>query len=367
MGRKKEMKELASIIKNFRKGELDVKLDEEHVERWLSQFSEESQDVILAETTRIFSRWYFNRDYIKNEFLDKVIDELMQRYSFQSIDDLCNNVVFISMQKIGQSQKILVDMLEKCLAKKYDVSLQKKATDGQRIFVYLDDGLYSGKRAQKELLPLIEELPEGCTLDAFFMLVYFGSFRYVEKQIKDKFENKKINLNMFFRNGLETDKYIEYTDWGYNYNTHQEHLWPSHQLRSIPEFAQYGDWVVQELQSRESKAVKYVYRSGLWENDAGIFSSVQNRNIVEREFFLQGLKIYESLSEPKGKYPLGYNTYPSFGFGSFCASDLNISNTCPLVLWWGNLEKHGDALDSWYPLLLRRTNPKADGMEPCAW
>ena len=187
MGRKKEMKELASIIKNFRKGELDVKLDEEHVERWLSQFSEESQDVILAETTRIFSRWYFNRDYIKNEFLDKVIDELMQRYSFQSIDDLCNNVVFISMQKIGQSQKILVDMLEKCLAKKYDVSLQKKATDGQRIFVYLDDGLYSGKRAQKELLPLIEELPEGCTLDAFFMLVYLGSFRYVEKQIKDKF------------------------------------------------------------------------------------------------------------------------------------------------------------------------------------
>lgn len=335
MGRKKETKELASIIKNFRKGELDVKLDEEHVERWLSQFSEESQDVILAETTRIFSRWYFNRDYIKNEFLDKVIDELMQRYSFQSIDDLCNNVVFISMQKIGQSQKILVDMLEKCLAKKNDVSLQKKA--------------------------------EGCTLDAFFMLVYLGSFRYVEKQIKDKFENKKINLNMFFRNGLETDKYIEYIDWGYNYNAHQEHLWPSHQLRSIPEFAQYGDWVVQELQSRESKAVKYVYRSGLWENDAGIFSSVQNRNIVEREFFLQGLKIYESLSEPKGKYPLGYNTYPSFGFGSFCASDLNISNTCPLVLWWGNLEKHGDALDSWYPLLLRRTNPKADGMEPCAW
>lgn len=34
---------------------------------------------------------------------------------------------------------------------------------------------------------------------------------------------------------------------------------------------------------------------------------------------------------------MGYNLTPSFGFGSFCATDLNISNTCPIVLWWGNV------------------------------
>ena len=30
-----------------------------------------------------------------------------------------------------------------------------------------------------------------------------------------------------------------------------------------------------------------------------------------------------------------------------CATEMNISNTCPLVLWWGI---------NWYPLLPRRTN-----------
>lgn len=37
---------------------------------------------------------------------------------------------------------------------------------------------------------------------------------------------------------------------------------------------------------------------------------------------------------------------------------MNISNTCPLVLWWGNNTDKGDVLDAWYPLLPRRVNPR---------
>ncbi len=39
---------------------------------------------------------------------------------------------------------------------------------------------------------------------------------------------------------------------------------------------------------------------------------------------------------------------------------MNISNTCPLVLWWGNNKDKGNALDSWYPLLPRRVNGSAE-------
>ena len=39
-----------------------------------------------------------------------------------------------------------------------------------------------------------------------------------------------------------------------------------------------------------------------------------------------------------------------------CAFDMNISNACPLVLWWGNTEKKENILDNWYPLLPRRVN-----------
>lgn len=77
---------------------------------------------------------------------------------------------------------------------------------------------------------------------------------------------------------------------------------------------------------------------------------------MEREFLLKGIEIIKSCDSTKGMYPLGYNLWPSFGFGSFTANDMNISNTCPLILWWGNNLKLGNALDAWYPLLPRRVN-----------
>ena len=66
---------------------------------------------------------------------------------------------------------------------------------------------------------------------------------------------------------------------------------------------------------------------------------------------MKGIKLLNRVGDNKGLYPLGYNVFPSLGYGSFCATDLNISNTCPLVLWW--------SLD-WYPLLPRRANGVED-------
>lgn len=352
MGRNKDVEKLASIIKDFRKGELDIKLDEAHVEKWLTQFSKESQDVILKETTHIFSELYFNKDDIKEGFLDKVITYLMQKYS------PCENVVFVSMQESGHSQRILVDMLEKRVQKKCGFSIQREVTNKSQTIVYLDDGLYTGSTAKKELLSLIKGLPANCSIVVFFMIAHSSSLWYVKKVVLPEAKKKNISVEIFPKICLETNKHS---------SNHQEHLWPSSSLRSIPVFAQYGDCVEEALRSINSPAINYVYRKGIWNDDEGIFSSVKNRNIVEQEFFLKGLKIYQSMSDPKGKYPLGYNTYASFGFGSFCASDLNIPNTCPLVLWWGNVRTCGDALDNWYPLLPRRTNLTADGMEACAW
>ena len=77
-------------------------------------------------------------------------------------------------------------------------------------------------------------------------------------------------------------------------------------------------------------------------------------DIVEEEFLKKGIAITKNIQDHKGLYPLGYNLTPSFGFGSFCATDLNISNTCPIVLWWGNVIEKGNELDCWYPLLPRR-------------
>lgn len=52
--------------------------------------------------------------------------------------------------------------------------------------------------------------------------------------------------------------------------------------------------------------------------------------------------------------------WPSFGLGTFCAFEMNISNTAPLALWWGHNKIEGDCLDDWYPLLPRRVKSTSD-------
>lgn len=101
--------------------------------------------------------------------------------------------------------------------------------------------------------------------------------------------------------------------------------------------------------------VYYCFRNAGYQYTEGIFS---NRDIVEEEFLKKGIVITENIQDHKGLYPLGYNLTPSFGFGSFCATDLNISNTCPIVLWWRNVIEKGNELDCWYPLLTRRISDK---------
>ena len=88
---------------------------------------------------------------------------------------------------------------------------------------------------------------------------------------------------------------------------------------------------------------------------------------LENELAQKGIEITSNLSKENKMYPLGYNLWPSFGFGSFCAFDMNISNSCPLVLWWGNLLNEDNALDNWYPLLPRRSNAESDENDMLDW
>src|SRR5450755_4549701 len=54
---------------------------------------------------------------------------------------------------------------------------------------------------------------------------------------------------------------------------------------------------------------------------------------------------------------LGFMKLISLGFGTFFVTYRNISNNCPLVLWWGDPSYPSThPLGKWYPLFPRRTN-----------
>lgn len=220
-------REIAEIIKGFRQDSIEIEMNQEHVHKWISQFSPDTQNIILEETLHILKEWYFPKDKI-NLFLDKMMDYLKSENENATDEEPMKDIYFWNIQESGKSQS------------------------------------------------------------------------------------------------------------------------------QLPEISAY----VEKLEEIKGKKVYYCFRNAGYKYTAGIFSNLVNRDIVEEEFLKKGIAITQNIQEHKGLYPLGYNLTPSLGFGSFCATDLNISNTCPIVLWWGNVIEKGNELDCWYPLLPRRISAK---------
>ncbi len=357
MNRNDAVAKLASIIKDYRKDELRINLDADHVEKWLSQFTPENQDVILTETLHIFESWYFDNNKIDN-MLDNMVDYLCKKYKVKHTSELFKIISFVNIQEDGASQSFLLSRLIDRIGEQYAVSVKTDISEEISHYVYLDDGLYTGKRSRKDLSDCLYSLSPNTNLDAFYIVAGTRSLQYV-KGVAYKLA-KELNIS------------LEIFAWKLIYNNKSiERVFHQNQLEELYEANHFCLWPIQvdnekiklyyeHLKTLGNNYEKSAYRTSPWRNNKGIFTSVENREIVETEFLIRGIEILEKVNENKGLYPLGFNLWPSFGFGSFCAFNTNISNSCPLVLWWGNLEKNGSVLDYWYPLLPRRTNTETD-------
>ena len=166
MARGEMIAELASIIKDFRKDELDFNLDEAHITRWINQFPNDVKDIILSETVFVFSSWYYNHAKIE-DFFNSVVDCLCKKYGFETAYNLCKHTSFVNVQKTGQSQKRLHHMLRSQLYEQYQITLRSDVSNEISHYVYIDDGLYTGSRARKDLKELIPKLPPRSNLYVF--------------------------------------------------------------------------------------------------------------------------------------------------------------------------------------------------------
>ena len=92
---------------------------------------------------------------------------------------------------------------------------------------------------------------------------------------------------------------------------------------------------------------KYCYRDVRYPIEEHYFTSRENRVSYENILLKYGYKIMQNISGPmaRGLRPLGMTnpSYKTFGTGTHCFVWRNISNTCPLIFWWG-------PDDNWYPL-----------------
>ncbi len=354
---------LAKIIQNYREGELTHSLDASHIERWLSQFDEECQPIILNETLHVFKEWYFDQPRFV-EYYNRIIGILSKKYSLDEIG-LINKAVFISTQRRGRSQCRMVEKLSEIVNSRYGCCIKTQINTTDKIYVYIDDALFTGSHARKDLIEVLCQLPSESDLNVFYLVGATSGLEYSKKEIEKTANERNINTFFYQRFPIETRKYFKVEHDAAGSATlcfaKQQHFWPLRNVLLESDVKEYFDSRIKG----EYRKNKYIFRHGTWEKDSGIFTTSDNRSIIEREFLKKGIIIAKQCRD-NGLYPLGYNCWPSLGFGSFCATFMNISNTCPLVLWWGNIEKKGDILDCWYPLLPRRVNGETYDFEELA-
>lgn len=86
---------------------------------------------------------------------------------------------------------------------------------------------------------------------------------------------------------------------------------------------------------------RFFHRKATQPSQEAFFSSKENRNRLEQIFLDKGIEIINKIQDETTKHkhrPLGktYPSYKTFGTGTLFFTWRNISNTCPIVLWWNN-------------------------------
>lgn len=338
--------QISNHIKNYRPRELSYDLDEGHVERWVSQFGKDVQDVVLQETNTLLSHCYFSKEKIK-QFLFDVI-ECDELWETEDIFTEIQHTQFLDIQSKGSSQSHLLGLLGDLLEENYIVELSTKSTATTTRYVYLDDCLFSGNTLRRDLERWIDSAKDNSLLDIIFLATYSAGEYYIRNKILPELcDPKGIRyriwaLKRFNNNSRDLFNY----DCLWSKETYDDNI--STYIECLNEQAKTNGWQIRSFREKN-------YTSPLYTND--VF-----REIYEKAMLKAGAYIYSCCSHPKPSMrPMGYEFFNSFGFGAFFATYKNISNNCPLAFWWGDASAEDyHPFSKWYPLLPRKVNTNDD-------
>lgn len=330
--RESHIASIAKELKTYRSDELG-ELTEEHVERWIQQFTADHQLAMLEEVEHIFRESFVSEQSIK-EFLKDMIE------TTELVGDepqaFWRSANFLSIQKRGQSQKAMLDIFSNCLVESLGIQMTETGSEDET-FIYLDDITFTGSRVYNDLSEWVKDsAPDRAILHVIVAVKYSGSY-YFENKLREMIgqSSKKIELHYWHWISLENRK---------NQRNASNVLWPTFlpQLDDIQRFiaTHCNDY---PFVPREAK------KEVPWP-----FKTEEGRNIVEQEFLKAGVKIKRMAENTSASLrPLGFSPF-GLGFGAMIATHRNCPNNAPLALWWGDREATSGALN-WYPLLPRKT------------
>ncbi|PKF77331.1 hypothetical protein CW749_22530 [Vibrio sp. vnigr-6D03] len=322
---------ISQIIRNYADNRYGV-YDSVHVNRWIEQFDVNERQLVLEETLHILQSHYIT----KEQFIDFVSTTI----DFDNIhkgnpQQFWGNASLLQIQRNGNSQNELNHIFSSVLQNKYQVGniINKLSQD----YFYVDDFIFSGNRLYDDIRQWIElNNPINCNLN-IVTIGYYTSGQYsTECKLRKLFENRNIKLNFYSYNEHVLENRLSSRD-------SSERFWPT--VRVLE------DATIQAYVANNEP--NFTFRTIIPHKNK-VFSS-ERREQYEKIMLKYGIRI---VGFPRNNNivvkPLGYDTYPTFGFGSAVFTFRNCPNNNPLAFWWGdpNAPKN-HPFSQWYPLLQR--------------
>lgn len=335
-------------LKDYREHENDplVRISKQRIKQWIAQFEENEKLPILTELDAIFKKRYCSKDKLLR-FLESVVNVLTEDYNEPDIKTFLENANFLNLQKDDKSQKIMLSTLDELLKQKYNTDISQCGTSSHKYSIYIDDVLCSGQTLYNEIKDWVKEkfdenkANEKAVQDGSTTLIF--AYIYIHnKNFHKKIAQMKKNISIEFANNLKMYRHIEID------NTHSEEskfefLIPqkdAEQQEIVDYEVQIKDAVENHMDERGwDRGKDFFYRPIDKPIHDSLFTTSENRNIMERAFMRKGIEILQNahVNIPNMR-ALGYSlpSVKDFGFGALCFTWRNVPNNSPLVFWYRN-------------------------------
>ena len=324
--REELLKSLSETIKDYRVGETSEPTPD-HVARWVDQFDASVRLPILKEMDHVLTQTYLPKKSVQ-KFLTAVA--VHEKLTGGDPRAYWRSVELLDIQGAGDSQGDMLEMFGDALDSKCDLSLDE-CSGSSGIFVYLDDGLYTGNRVLGDLKSWIQsDAPDEATVNVIVIAMHLGGQHYAKTELNkaSKVAGKAITVKWWRCVELEDRKT----------RTDRSDVLRPTEIPDNPLVKEHAD----------SMAHKPILRKPGNLGEKEFFSSEEGRHVLEQEFLKAGVRIRKMCPYLNNyQRPLGNSVLETLGFGSLLVTFRNCPNNAPLALWAG---------DPWYPLFPRKTN-----------
>jgi hypothetical protein len=343
------IKNIVEHIKDYRSDDIgfycNQEIDKTHVKTWINQFQEKDREFVLTELLHLLPQSYLTKEntlkILGNEF-----ETLKKDFKYNTVQEFLDATRFLDCQEFGKSQKVFLEFIGKILQDKYDYSLDDCGTKEIKNWIYLDDVLASGGTFREDILTEIDNFGKeefqksGIKIIASFVILHSWASNNVRFTIDSKLEYKlEQRLNFYRVAEIDNNPNINF----YNPNPEFNHIYP---IKN-----DLGDEVLEFIEGAferdyDMRNEKVAFRNPNYPKKEEFFSSPENRIRYENILLEKGFEIMKSIDNltAKSLRPLGMTppSYKTLGTGSHFFTWRNISNTCPIVFWWGT--------NDWFPL-----------------